>query len=222
MSNFETIIQVVPHKTAMKLMFKNPARTMVILICAAVVFSGPKQAWAEHFTPTEFIADLGDRAVRTLADQNLSEAEKQTRFRDLLLEGFDVRTLSRFAVGRYWRKAGKTQRAEYRVLFTDYVVQTYTARFSQYSGERLQVTDDRAAGKKDIIVKSQLLRPKGAAVKVEWRVRQRKHKWLIIDIIVEGVSMAITQRDEFASVIRRGGGDFGNLLTLLKEKTNPE
>ncbi len=208
----------------MKRLFNNLARNAVaptfgVLICAAVVFSAGRPAGAEHLGPTEFIADLGDRAVRAMADQTLSVTERNTRFRDLLLEGFDLNTLSRFAVGRYWRAAGKTQRVEYRELFTDYIVQTYANRFGQYSGERLKVSDGRAIGKSDTLVKSQLLRPNGAAVKIEWRVRQHDHKWLILDIIVEGVSMAITQRDEFASVIRRGGGDFNNLLTLLKEKT---
>ena len=208
----------------MKRVFNILARNAVapifgVLICAVVVFSASRPARAEHLGPTEFIADLGERAVRAMGDQTISLTEKNSRFRALLLEGFDLKTLSRFAVGRYWRTAGETQRAEYRELFTDYIVQTYASRFGQYSGERLQVSDGRAVGKRDILVKSQLLRPNGAAVKIEWRVRQRGHKWLILDIIVEGVSMAITQRDEFASVIRRGGGDFSNLLTLLKEKT---
>jgi phospholipid transport system substrate-binding protein len=97
-------------------------------------------------------------------------------------------------------------------------VQTYSARFSQYSGQTLRVVGRRPVGKNDTIVKTQLIRPQGAPVRIEWRVRDLKHKFLIIDIIVEGVSMAITQRDEFSSVIRRGGGDFNTLLTVLREK----
>lgn len=202
----------------MKLVFKNFSRLTLGLICGAIFLSVPHSARADHIQPDDFIADLGDRAVRTLADGKLSDEDKKEKFRGLLREGFDIRTLGRFAVGRYWRKASKAQRNEYRELFTEYIVQTYAARFKQYSGEKLQVSEQRAAGKKDTIVKSQLIRPEGAPVRIEWRVRDRKHKLLVIDIIVEGVSMAITQRDEFSSVIRRGGGDFATLLAVLKEK----
>jgi len=202
----------------MKSAFKIFSRLALALIFAAACFATPKSARADRVQADAFIADLGDRAIHALADDGLSGTDKTRKFRELLLEGFDIKTLSRFAVGRYWRKASKAQRKEYRGLFTEYILQTYTARFSQYSGEKLKVIEHRTAGKKDILVKSQLIRPQGEPVQIDWRVRQRKDKFLIIDIIVEGVSMAITQRDEFSSVIRRGGGGFDNLIALLKDK----
>jgi phospholipid transport system substrate-binding protein len=206
----------------MKPAFKTLPRLCLLLVCAALFAAHPQAANADHYVPREFIADLGDRAVRALADKSLTPADRQEKFRELFLEGFDVRTLGRFAVGRYWRKATKTQQSVYRGLFTEYVVQTYSSRFGQYSGEKLKVTEQRPVGKKDTLVKSKLVRPEGAPVGIDWRVRERKHELRIIDIIVEGVSMAITQRDEFASVIRRGGGDFNVLIAVLKEKIGQE
>jgi len=202
----------------MKPVFKILPHFSLLLVCAVLFAALPRAASADHLMPKDFIADLGDRAVRALADKSLTHTDRQEKFRELFLEGFDVRTLGRFAVGRYWRKATKSQQTEYRGLFTEYVVQTYSSRFGQYSGEKIKVTEQRPVGKKDALVKSTLVRPEGAPVSIDWRVRERKHKLRIIDIIVEGVSMAITQRDEFASVLRRGGGDFEVLITVLKEK----
>ena len=176
-------------------------------------------ALAKPGNPTEFIADLGDKAIRTLADTSVGDASRSMQFRTLFLEGFDVKTLGRYAIGRYWRKASKEQRGEYLRLFTDFIVSTYANRFGQYSGEKLDVTGERAVKGKDTIVQSQIVRPEGAPVRVDWRVRLRKSGFKVIDIIVEGVSMAITQREEFASVIRRHGGNIDGLISELKSKT---
>jgi len=203
----------------MKPVFKTLPHLSLLLVCAVLLAALPRAAMADHLVPKDFIADLGDRAVRALADKSLTPADRQEKFRELFLEGFDVRTLRRFAVGRrHWRKATKSQRTEYHGLFTEYVVQTYSSRFGQYSGEMIKVTEQRPVGKKDALVKSTLVRPEGAPVSIDWRVREREHKLKIIDIVVEGVSMAITQRDEFASVIRRGGGEFDALITVLQKK----
>ena len=176
-------------------------------------------ASAKATNPTEFIADLGDKAIRTLADTSVGDASRRMKFRILFLEGFDVKSLSRYAIGRYWRKASMDQRGEYQRLFTDFIVNTYANRFGQYSGEKLDVTGERAVKGKDTIVQSQIVRPKGAPVRVDWRVRLRKSGFKVIDIVVEGVSMAITQREEFSSVIRRHGGKIDGLISELKRKT---
>jgi phospholipid transport system substrate-binding protein len=182
-------------------------------------WTGPVTASAKADSPAGFIADLGDRAIRTLADTSVGDSRRHIQFRTLFLEGFDVRALSLYAIGRYWRKASKDERVEYQRLFTEFIVNTYASRFGQYSGEKLKVTGERAIKGKDTIVHSEILRPKGAPVRVDWRVRMRKSGYKVIDIIVEGVSMAITQREEFSTVIRRNGGSVEGLISELRAKT---
>jgi phospholipid transport system substrate-binding protein len=196
--------------------------TSVVMLALVTSLSGLgvcASASAKPGNPTEFIADLGDRAIRTLADTSVGDASRRMQFRALFLEGFDVKTLGIYAIGRYWRKANKDQRSEYLSLFTDFIVNTYANRFGQYSGEKLDVTGERAVKGRDTFVQSQIVRPKGAPVRVDWRVRLRKSGFKVIDIVVEGVSMAITQREEFASVIRRHGGKIDGLISELKRKT---
>ena len=196
--------------------------TCIFLLAAVAGLSGlviPGAAVAKADNPTGFIADLGNRAIRTLADTSVNDASRRMQFRELFLLGFDVNTLSRYAIGRYWRKASKDERSEYQQLFTDFIVGTYAARFGQYSGEKFAVTGERAVKGKDTIVQSEIIRPAGAPVRVDWRVRLRKNGYKVVDIIVERVSMAITQREEFASVIRRNGGKVEGLISVLRSKT---
>ncbi len=103
-------------------------------------------------------------------------------------------------------------------MFRDFIVKSYSKRFSSFAGEQLKIIDSRAAGEHDTIVFSTLVRPEGKPTRVSWRLRRYADDFKIIDVIVEGVSMLITQRDEFSSVIRKSGGELDGLITLLQDK----
>ena len=89
--------------------------------------------------------------------------------------------------------------------------------FSEYEGQEIEVVGSRAQNERDVLVNSILKQASGPDVKVDWRVRQRNGKFRVVDIIVEGVSMALTQRSDFSSVIQRGGGDIEALLSHLRK-----
>lgn len=165
----------------------------------------------------EFIVKLADRAIAGLTDANVAKPDREQRFRRLLNEGFDVAHIARFVLGRYWRVASETERAEYLRLFEDFIVNSYAQRFGEYAGENLKVTNTRAAAD-DVTVFSDLLRPNGPAVKVEWKLRRDGSSFRIVDVVVEGVSMSITQRDDFSATIQRSGGKVEGLLAVLRDK----
>lgn len=165
----------------------------------------------------EFIVQLADRAIAGLTDVNAAKPEREQRFRKLLNDGFDVPHIARFVLGRYWRLASESERAEYLRLFEDFIVNSYSQRFGEYAGENLKVTATRAGGD-DIAVFSDLLRPSGPPVKLEWKLRRDGATFKITDVIVEGVSMSITQRDDFSATIQRAGGKVEGLLAVLREK----
>jgi phospholipid transport system substrate-binding protein len=167
----------------------------------------------------EFIVTLAERAVTGLADPSITPDERSARFRTLLNQGFDVPAIARFALGRYWRLASEAERQEYLLLFEKLTIQTYAKRFTDYAGEKLKIVQTRAGGEGDAVVASELLRPTGPAVKVDWRVRRDETGFKIFDVVIEGVSMSVTQRDEFSAVIQRTGGKVDGLLATLREKT---
>lgn len=152
-----------------------------------------------------FVITLAEQAVHMLADQSLSEERRIAEFRGLLTEGFDLRTIGRFVLGRHARQATPEQLSEYEQLFEAFMVKTYASRLGQYRGERIRVTDAVEDGNGDVTVRSELLVTEGPAVLVDWLVRGHGGSFRIVDVVLEGISMALTQRDEFAAVIQERG-----------------
>lgn len=195
-------------------------RHLLLTLGASLFAIGP--AAAQNAVPAAgaFIESLTSRAIRSLTAPDAVGAERTRRFRALLNEGFDVPTIGRFALGRFWRLASAAEQAEYMRLFEDLLVQTYATRFNEYSGEQVRVRGSRATPEGDIFVSSEVVHPTTRAVTpVDWVLRREGSTFKVIEISVEGVRMAVTYRDEFAAVISRGGGQIAALLRSLRERT---
>ena len=167
-----------------------------------------------------FIQKLGTEAINSFANKNKPKPEALARFKELLNAGFDVPYIGRWVLGRYWNQASPQQQQEYQQLFEQLIVKTYAERFVEYSGETFKITGSRAEGDTDTMVTTQVVRPNGPPVAVDWRVRKRDGGHKIIDVVVEGVSMGVTQRQEFSSVIQSNGGRIDGLIQALRQKTS--
>jgi phospholipid transport system substrate-binding protein len=145
----------------------------------------------------------------------------------VLDDGTDLSLLGRLVLGRYWRDASPGQRSEYLQLFRRYMLQTFIQRLRQYAGtdmshpgERFQIIASRPVGERDILVQSRVAPPTSQPLRVDWRLRERPGEPVIIDLIVEGISLLVTQRSEFAAVLERGGIE-GLLAELRARVTQP-
>ncbi|MFT6581161.1 MAG: phospholipid transport system substrate-binding protein [Alphaproteobacteria bacterium] len=169
-----------------------------------------------------FVKNLGDRAIELLTVGEISKTERETRFRELLREGFDVRRIGRFVLGRYARRASSEIVTEYHKLFEDLIVVTYASRFAQYSGQTFKIKRATKPTKRgDSIVMSEIVTSEGSPpIRVDWQVNNAKGFNKIVDVRVEGVSMSLTQREEFRTVISQNDGDVGALLVALRKKTS--
>jgi phospholipid transport system substrate-binding protein len=137
----------------------------------------------------------------------------------MLQTSFDLPTIGRFVIGRSWNAATPAQQQEYMRLFEALVVKTYSDRFALYTGEGFEVTSVRPETEKDSIVISQITHPDGSEpTEVDWRVRHKEGKLGIIDVVVEGVSLSVTQRQEYASIVQRDGGKLDGLLVLMRQQ----
>lgn len=193
--------------------FRGPIACAILI----VVMGATGFARASVNDAALFIRQLGDQAIATLRAPNLTLDQREARFRGLLSRDFDLYFIGRFVLGRYWRAATPDQQSAYVSLYGEYLLQIYSARLGGYTGEALTVVGARQANDKDIVVSTKLVRPSGPPVLADWRVRATDGRYRVIDIIVEGVSMAVTQRSEFASVVRREGID--GLLAILSART---
>jgi phospholipid transport system substrate-binding protein len=187
-------------------------------LAAAAVAPGP--GFAEDVTKpaVEFVASLADRTIKILKDKSLNKNGRVEALGNIFLDGFDVQAIGRFVLGRFWAQATPQERDAYLAAFKDFVVETYAIRFNSYAGEVFKVKGALPDGDLGALVTSEIGTAGEEPARVEWRVRKEQSGFKIVDVIVEGVSLAITQRSEFASVLQSNTGNLASLTAALREK----
>ncbi len=191
--------------------------TAVLLVWSQVALAVRADEGAEG--AAKFIKDFGNRSISQLTAEGLSDRVLRDRFRSLFEEGFDATAIGKFVLARHWRRATAGERTEFLSLFKDFIVHTYASRFREYSGETFDVTAVRSEADNIFIVESEVITPEGGPpIHLDWRVEPHENVYKIYDITVEGMSMAVTHRSEFASVIKRGGGRVDALISALRDK----
>src|SRR5215469_15221366 len=188
------------------------------LAAPAILVPGSAAAQEKATDPGQFVQQLGDKAIAQLAGKQLPEQEERARFRSLLTQYFDVNAIGKFTVGRsFWASASPEQQKEFLTLYETQVTNAYAKRFQDYEGEQFKVTGQQKDGESDTVVNSVITRPTGGApVSVQWRVRAANGTFKIADVVIEGISMAVTDRQQFAAVIQRGGGTIQALIDAMK------
>lgn len=190
-----------------------------VLASAAVLVSLGVPARADtNADARAFIQRLADTAMTTVAIKGLSDEERTRRFRTLFVDTFDLPEIGKLVLARYWRVATPEQQQEFLRLFEDVQVYTWTRRFKDYSGETLEILGVQGEGESDLLVESRIKREKLDPIAVSWRVRKEGDVFKVLDIKVEGASMAFTHRSEYSSVIQGGGGQVEALLAALRKK----
>ena len=162
------------------------------------------------------IKDLGDTAVAMLSNKSLNHADKMRQFRYLLNQNFALKGIARFALGRYWRKADIPQRRRYLQLFEDYIVNSYAARFRNYDGEKFFILGENVDDRGGAVVTTRIQRPGGDPVEILWYLQERLGVVRIVDVMIEGISMSLTQRSDFSASVRTTGGDLDKFLDTLE------
>jgi phospholipid transport system substrate-binding protein len=192
---------------------RSPAIGALVLLIGLFTLSS-HQAAAQD--PRAFISSLGNQAIQVLGP-SVSQSQRIARFRQLFQSDFDVPGIGQFVLGRYWRTASPEEQQEFLRLFQEYIVQSYAAQLGEYGGEPFRVTGSRPSGN-ETVVTSEIDRHSGSRIVVDWYVVERGGAPKISDVYVGGVSMKVTQRDQFASVIQRNGGKVDALLTMLRQR----
>lgn len=169
--------------------------------------------------PAAFVDGMIQQALAILRDKQITDAALQQQFSVMLHKDFDIPKIARFVLGRYWSTASDDDRNAFNGLFEQWIVRTYSARFKEYGGENIKVTGSRTESDTSYVVQSQLIHPDGSPpAAVNWHVNKGPDGFKVVDVEVAGVSMALTERDEFSSVIQRAGGSVASLNQALKDK----
>ena len=121
-------------------------------------------------------------------------------------------------MGRFWPRATDQEKTEYMKVFEDYIVEVYADKFRQYSGQTFKVTGNQSVGEGDVMVASTVEKTDGPTTKISWTIRDVDGKQKIQDIKIEGVSLIISYRDQFANEILQHDGKVSGLIDALREK----
>jgi len=169
--------------------------------------------------PKIFIAELVNDAIKTLSDKNVSIAEKNKKIEIIALENVDIEALSMYTLGPIRKTLERTMLEKYQNLFEKYFLKSLTSRLTDYSSQKFEVLGSEQKSETYTIVSSKIVESSSQPeIKIYWRVYTKDPaRPLIRDLIVEGLSLAKTQKEEFASILNSNNNDINILLSKLEE-----
>ena len=189
-----------------------------IFIAVLLIFFFQQKSFGYSSDPKQFIQEIVDEAKKVLVATNSKEL-KTKKLSEMALKTVDIKGVAYYTLGGYRKSLNEDQMKKYLTLFEKYFLKSFTSRLTDYSDPKIDVISADVLNEKYTIVKSLLLATdKKPEVKIEWRVYTKNpEKPLIRDLIIEGLSLARTQKEEFASVIQSNNGDVTKLFDTLNQ-----
>jgi phospholipid transport system substrate-binding protein len=205
----------------------TPSKAIVAIVVLVLALGGNLCSEAQAFDPTasreaaaEFIETLGEKVLAIQASEPTAmAAPHQDTLRNLIHGSFDLDLTSQLVLGNFWARATPEQRTTFKGLFAGYLLNTYAHHLDAYRIETLAVVACKRIGENDYLVQTSIERDSDLANAV-WRVRSRGGEYRIIDVLLDGISLTLTHRSEFASVIHRHG--FDGMLEVLHERISAQ
>tara|TARA_B100000787_G_scaffold161199_1_gene140835 strand:+ start:681 stop:1271 length:591 start_codon:yes stop_codon:yes gene_type:complete len=191
-------------------------KLLTFITFSIIIFSSIGKAYS--IEADVFIQSTVNRASAAL-NNKFSKEEKIEKLKDIASETVDIDGIGRYTLGSYKKEITDSQMIEYKVLFRQYFLKSFSSRLAEYSNPEIEVVSKKRLNKNYTIVSSVLVsteqRP---AVKIDWRVSTKNpENPLIINLVIEGLSLARTQKEEFSSIIQNNNGDIRALFVTLKE-----
>ena len=194
-------------------------KRLFLLAFSIFIFSTSSFAVTYNSEPKIFIAELVGDAIKTLSDKSISQEDKKKIIEKIALENVDIDALGMYTLGDTRKTLEKNILNNYKNLFKQYFLKTLTSRLTDYSSNKFEVLGSEQKSSTYTIVQSRIIESDNQPeLKIDWRVYTKDPlKPLIRDLIVEGLSLARTQKEEFASILSSNNNDINALLNKLKE-----
>ena len=196
-------------------------KILIFFVNFLLLFSLTNYAKAASSDPKQFIQEIVDKAKKILVATN-SQEYKVEKLTEIAKSKVDIKGVASYTLGSYRKNLNEEQKKEYTILFEQYFIKTFVSRLTDYSEPKIDVISAEKINDKYTIVSSILLATdKKAEVRIDWRVYTKyPEKLLIRDLIIEGLSLARTQKEEFSSIIESNDGDINALFSKLREFIN--
>ena len=169
--------------------------------------------------PKEFVEELVNEAISKLSDKNLTDEEKSVFIEKIALENVDINALGLYTLGELRKSTEKDKIKNYQIAFEKYFLKSLSSRLKDYSESKFEVVSKDKKSSNYTIVNSKIIPMDGSPeIKIDWRIyTKNKDKPLIRDLIVEGLSLARTQKEEFSSILSSNNNDIEFLILKLTE-----
>ena len=193
-----------------------PKKLLTLLALLIISFSCITKV--NSIEPDVFVQSTVNRAAKTLSG-NFNKDERIEKLKEIARDTVDIKGIGFYTLGAYRKKISDSQMEQYKILFEQYFLKSFSSRLAEYSNPEIEVISKKKLNKNYTMVSSILVsteqRPE---VKIEWRVYTKNvNNPLIRDLIIEGLSLARTQKEEFSSIIESNDGDINALFATLKE-----
>jgi phospholipid transport system substrate-binding protein len=191
---------------------------LAVLAVLGVAFVAPGVSSGQDTAAGAFLESLTHDVFTKLDDTSLSQTEKERDLRNLFRQNFDTPAISRFVLGKHWRGASTAERQDFVDAFEEMNSRQFLAMVGEFSQEMFSVVkvQEDAAKPSLSLVSTKIAQSEGEPISAVWRVRNNDGQYKILDIVVEGVSMAITLRHEYGTVVKSDGVD--GLIAIMREK----
>jgi len=191
---------------------------LAVLAVLGVAFVAPGVSSGQDTAAGAFLESLTHDVFTKLDDTSLSQTEKERDLRNLFRQNFDTPAISRFVLGKHWRGASTAERQDFVDAFEEMNTRQFLAMVGEFSQEMFSVVkvQEDAAKPSLSLVSTKIAQSEGEPISAVWRVRNNDGQYKILDIVVEGVSMAITLRHEYGTVVKSDGVD--GLIAIMREK----
>ncbi len=194
-------------------------KKLFFLISCILLYFNSLYSVTYNSEPKIFIQELVDDAVKTLSDKSLTEKEKNEVIEKIAVENVDIEALGLYTLGKIRKELDENSMKNYQNIFQKYFLKSLTSRLTDYSSQKFEVIDSELKSSNYTIVKSKIVESvKSPEIKVDWRVYTKNpEKPLIRDLVVEGLSLARTQKEEFSSILNSNNNDINALINKLEE-----
>ena len=195
-------------------------RLVIYLVYLIFLFQSSLLAYSTN--PKDFVSELVNDAINNLADKNLNNDQKANFIKKIALENVDINALGLYTLGELRKSANEDDISSYKKSFEKYFLKSLTSRLSDYSSSKFEVIGEDKKSSNYTIVNSKIIpKDSGPEIKIDWRVYTKNpERPLIRDLIVEGLSLARTQKEEFASILSSNDNNIKILIEKLEEFVN--
>ena len=187
-------------------------------LCSILLFfQSPSYSYSSD--PKDFVKELVSEAISKLSDKSLSDEEKAKFIEEVALDNVDIKALGLYTLGELRKSSEKDDLEKYQNAFERYFLKSLTSRLSDYSSSKFEILEIDQKSSNYTIVESKIIPNDGKPeIKIDWRIyTKNKDKPLIRDLIVEGLSLARTQKEEFSSILSSNNNDINILILKLEE-----